>query len=153
MVFTLTHIQVYNMANRLFVTLTAPERSMLGWIIGIMYYGRFVRNKAFTEELNTLFEMAPGQSGFPHNGGGHSFSIKGTEEEVLSWLDLLKEVVPEVESEVNAIREHQSRGKASIYLRLINRTVNNVRAPWYGSKEAHEFESARHMAFIKGNNK
>lgn len=141
------------MANRLFVTLTAPERSMLGWIIGIMYYGRFIRSKAYTEEINTLFEMAPGQSGFPHNGGEHSFSIKGTTEEVLTWLDLLKEVVPEVESEVNAITEHYSRGKTSIYLKLINRTVNNVRAPWYGSKEAHEFESMRHKAFIEGNNK
>lgn len=78
------------MSDKVLVQLSAPERTELGKVLFRLYYtsGR------------TLLDLAPGQSGYPHNGGEHTLFLEGERKDILAWLELFIEQYPVIRKPV-----------------------------------------------------
>ena len=63
------------------VFLTSGEQTPMGKVLADIYY----RNHS------GLCDLAPGRTGYPHNGGQHSFSTTGTIPDVIAFLELVME--------------------------------------------------------------
>lgn len=84
------HAQIHHVINRLqfspgqvFVELSAGEQSPLGKILNIVYYRT---NICDTLDRDNRF-------GYPHNGGQHTFSYRGTHGDAVAMIELIKETV------------------------------------------------------------
>lgn len=78
------------MSDKVLVQMSAPEHTELGKVLFRLYYtsGR------------ALLELAPGRSGYPHNGGEHTLLLEGERKDVLAWLELLTEEYPVIRKPV-----------------------------------------------------
>jgi hypothetical protein len=63
------------------VTLTDLQESALGKLLHQLYYGR----------SDALCDLAPNRTGFPHNGGQHTFTMRGKKDDLVAYLELLEE--------------------------------------------------------------
>jgi len=71
------------MSMEISVNLTMGQHTNFGKALGLIYY----RNKA-------LHALAPNPSGYPHNGGEHSMSIRGPRDECCAFIELIGETYP-----------------------------------------------------------
>lgn len=51
-----------------------------------------------------LQDLAPGLTGWPHDGGEHACSITGSYDELVAFLELYVEAYPEIEREIGLLR-------------------------------------------------
>lgn len=70
--------------------LSAPQTSRTGHVLNKILYG-------MSKGYDDLWEMAPGATGCPHNGGEHTLTLRGTRQDINSWLDLVVEEFPDWE--------------------------------------------------------
>jgi hypothetical protein len=96
------------MSNRVFIDLSYRQHSPLGKALFNLYY----RNKS-------LCDMAPDRGGYPHNGGEHTFTIKGERGECLAFLDLMVDTYPEAAELLNAVIAQVNFGKDCVSVRNV----------------------------------
>lgn len=92
----------------IFIDMSAVQESPFGKILNKYYYGG----------SNTdLLSLAPGRSGFPHDGGFHSMRIHGSIEDCTAFLKLFEERFPEAKPVVSYVLDAISFGEARIVVR------------------------------------
>lgn len=69
----------------MYVDLSTSQYIPFGKMLGHLYY----TNQA-------LLSLAPGRSGYPHNGGEHTLSLSGEVKDIVAFLDLVIEKYPYV---------------------------------------------------------
>lgn len=77
----------------MYVDLSTSQYIPFGKMLGSLYYA----NQA-------LLSLAPGRSGYPHNGGEHTLSLSGSKEDINAFLDLVVEKYPYVLCEATKIQ-------------------------------------------------
>lgn len=77
----------------MYVDLSTSQYIPFGKMLGSLYYS----NQA-------LLSLAPGRSGYPHNGGEHTLSLSGEVKDINAFLDLVVEKYPYVVCEVIKIQ-------------------------------------------------
>lgn len=77
-------ITLHKVGKEIRVILSASQGTERGFFLAHLYYEEIYRS---------LVDLAPGRTGFPHNGGDHTFAIRGRVEEVIAWLELVIETV------------------------------------------------------------
>lgn len=77
----------------MYVDLSTSQYIPFGKMLGSLYYA----NQA-------LLSLAPGRSGYPHNGGEHTLSLSGSKEDINAFLDLVVEKYPYVLFEATKIQ-------------------------------------------------
>ncbi len=76
------------------VDLSSPQNSQIGRILYHIYYHN-----------ETLCDMAPARTGFPNNGGEHTFSVAGTPGDVAAWIELVIEKYSKLTTIPDALEE------------------------------------------------
>jgi hypothetical protein len=76
------HDRISKLGRGYTVTLTDLQESPLGKLLHHLYY---------TFRFTDLCNMAPLHTGYPHNGGQHTFAIRGSKEDLVAYLELLEE--------------------------------------------------------------
>lgn len=79
--------------GRISIELSAAERSPLGRILHQVYYA--------TDACDLLSNEH--RSGFPHNGGQHTFRYSGPKKEFVAWLEIVKEELEQPKYRLNEI--------------------------------------------------
>lgn len=87
--------------NLVNVDLSCAEHIPFGEVVANLYY----RNKS-------LLELAPGRTGYPHNGGQHSLRVFGDRGDIDAWLSLVVQAYPKVVKEVMLLRDALTNWKA-----------------------------------------
>lgn len=77
----------------MYVDLSTSQYIPFGKMLGNLYYS----NQA-------LLSLAPGRSGYPHNGGEHTLSLSGDKADIIAFLDLVTEKYPYVLCEATKIQ-------------------------------------------------
>ena len=75
------------------VDLSTAQHIPFGKMLSHLYYS----NQA-------LLALAPGRSGYPHNGGEHTLSLNGDKHDIVAFLDLVVEKYPYVLCEVTKVQ-------------------------------------------------
>lgn len=75
--------------DKILVQMSSPEHSEVGKVLSKLYYGQ-----------GALLDLAPGRSGYPHNGGEHTLFLEGDRKDILAWLELLTEEYPAIRKPV-----------------------------------------------------
>jgi hypothetical protein len=52
-------------------------------------YGKILHHLYYSHKY--LMDMAPGRSGYPHNGGEHTLRVKGSKEDIVAWLEMVRD--------------------------------------------------------------
>ncbi len=91
----------------IFIDMTALEGSEFGKLLRNYYYGNH----------RDLIELAPGRSGFPHDGGFHSMRIAGSVKDCTAFLKLFEERFPETTPVVSYVLDAISFGETRIVVR------------------------------------
>jgi hypothetical protein len=87
------HAQIRNVIDRLqwfsrevvLVELSAGEQTPLGRLVGRLYYQTSVMDVVDRDS----------RWGYPHNGGSHTFTYKGSPRDAVAMLELFKETLAE----------------------------------------------------------
>lgn len=64
-----------------------------------------------------LRELAPGKSGYPHNGGEHMLSIRGSKGDCLAFLELMRETYPKAAEDLSLLIQAVEAGKNRVSFR------------------------------------
>lgn len=91
-----------------YIDMSAGQDSEFGRVLRKFYYGG---------KHNDLIAVAPGRSGFPHDGGFHSMRIAGVSVDCTTFLQLFVERFPEVKESIDFIQEQIALGEKRIILR------------------------------------
>lgn len=81
------------MTRKIIVKLSSEQESVVGKVLNDIYY----------RSSCAYLEMAPGRTGYPHNGGVHSFAIQGSPGECLAYMEILAEKFPQASAEFNYV--------------------------------------------------
>jgi len=94
----------------MFVDLSTSQYIPFGKMLNHLYYS----NK-------TLLALAPGKSGYPHNGGEHTLSLNGEAGDITAFLDLVLAAYPAVVKEIVAIKDAivLSDGRTTVYAKKL----------------------------------
>lgn len=79
------------------VKLDAPQSTRTGHVLNKILY-------AGMHGYEDLYDMAPNPVGCPHHGGEHTLTIRGTRQDVCTWLDLVVIEFPDWEHAAKAIK-------------------------------------------------
>lgn len=91
------------------VDLSSGQHTPMGRALHKLYYGD-----------KTLVDLAPNRVGYPHNGGQHSFYMRGEKDECVAWLQLFKETYPATASDgVDMVLREIESGQTRIKLRVL----------------------------------
>lgn len=61
-----------------------PQHTPAGKLLGVMYYSGFIQTALSQEQ----------RSGYPHNGGEHTFSLSMSPADIGAFLAIVKETYP-----------------------------------------------------------
>lgn len=89
------------------------------------FFGRIIRDLYYTNKYANLVALAPHRTGFPYDGGFHSFRISGSKEECETYLDLFVEAFPETSPIVNVLKSRLEAGDTKIRAVTV-RSVKNL---------------------------
>lgn len=82
-----------------YIQLSSPQQhptSAMPKALHDLYYGGEVEN-----DLLRLIQF----TGYPHNGGSHTFTVFGERYDAVAWLDLFLERFPETKPEIEIIKK------------------------------------------------
>lgn len=129
------------MDRRYFIDLSYGQHTEFGKCVGHMYYSN-----------NALRELAPNRSGYPHNGGEHTFCISGGYDECETFVklfaehygDRVKRECEHVLAEFASIKHANAILSPGIKLRNIMREIcvdlSTGRPTMFGSNVEHMYD-------------
>lgn len=95
----------------IYVNLSYNEQSTLGNALYHFWYSN-----------GPLRDLAPGKSGYPHNGGEHTLSIRGSKGDCLAFLELMRDTYPKAAQDLSLLIQAIEAGKSRVRFRELVQT-------------------------------
>ncbi|MDU8350768.1 hypothetical protein RYA05_02550 [Pseudomonas syringae pv. actinidiae] len=95
------------MTRQIIVKLSSEQDSVVGKVLHEIYY----------RSSSLYVEMAPGHIGYPHNGGVHSFDLKGGVEDCVAYVEILAEKFPQALAEFTYVIDQIKSGQGVVDVR------------------------------------
>lgn len=95
-------------ANSIVVNMTSIQWSDMGRALHKFYYGN----------SGTWLSLAPGHSGYPHNGGEHTMRVSGYRDEVVAFIELFRDELG-AKIQCNAILDAIAAGHKNVVLKTL----------------------------------
>ncbi|MBI6727306.1 hypothetical protein YA0089_27200 [Pseudomonas viridiflava] len=95
------------MTRQIIVKLSSEQESVVGKVLYDIYY----------RSSRAYVEMAPGKSGYPHNGGEHSLTIKGSADDCIAYVEILAEKFPQALAEFTYVLDQIKSGQGVVDVR------------------------------------